>query len=93
MTVIIKKKKDKKNTMVLNVLFAVTSAAILLFLWNAPEETTSPLPKDDIHKNFHQIKNKKEAEKSCLSCHDTDKESPLSEEHPPKFRCLFCHKR
>jgi hypothetical protein len=68
-------------------------AGILVFLLNAPKETTSPLPHDEIHSRFHEISSKKEAEKSCLECHDQDKEAPLPGGHPPKFRCLFCHKR
>ena len=35
----------------------------------------------------------KEAEKFCGECHSDDGISPLSEQHPPKYRCLFCHKR
>jgi hypothetical protein len=76
-----------------NVLFVIVCAGILIFLLNAPEETTSPLPHDEIHNRFHEIEGKKEAEKYCLSCHDQDKEAPLPENHPPKYRCLFCHKR
>jgi hypothetical protein len=59
----------------------------------APKETTSPLPHDDIHNPFFAIESKKEAEKSCLSCHDQGQEAPLPDNHPPKYRCLFCHKR
>jgi hypothetical protein len=36
---------------------------------------------------------KKEAEKFCAECHAPDKVAPLPEDHPPKYRCLFCHKR
>jgi hypothetical protein len=28
-----------------------------------------------------------------MDCHDQNKEVPLPPKHPPKFRCLFCHKR
>lgn len=87
------KKKNSMKVLVINALFIALCAGILVFLFNAPEETTSPLPHDDTHNKFHQIKGKKEAEKSCLDCHDQDKEAPLPSEHPPKYRCLFCHKR
>jgi hypothetical protein len=36
---------------------------------------------------------KKEAEQFCESCHAPGKEAPLPDNHPPKYRCLFCHKR
>jgi hypothetical protein len=87
--------KRKKNAKLIigNILFVILCASILVFLLAAPKETTSPLPHDDIHSNFFTIKSKKEAEKSCLNCHDQDKEAPLPDGHPPKYRCLFCHKR
>lgn len=87
------KHKKSRKLLLGNSLFILILAAILVFLLNAPKETTSPLPHDDIHSRFHDIKGKKEAEKFCLACHDQDKESPLPEGHPPKYRCLFCHKR
>jgi hypothetical protein len=76
-----------------NILFVLVGAAILILLFSAPKETTSPLPHDDIHRRFHDIEDKKEAEKFCLDCHDQDKEAALPDGHPPKYRCLFCHKR
>ena len=82
-----------KKNLFLNFGFLLVGAAILIFLWNAPKETTTKLPHDEIHEPFHTIKSKKEAEKSCLSCHDIGGEAPLPEGHPPKYRCLFCHKR
>ena len=36
---------------------------------------------------------KKEAEQYCTECHGEDKMVPFPENHPPKYRCLFCHKR
>ena len=73
--------------------FIFICGAILVFLLNAPEETTSVLPTDEDHIKLHSIDGKKEAEKYCSSCHDTGKVAPLPEGHPPKYRCLFCHKR
>lgn len=81
-----------KKTTLLNILFLFAAAIILLVLSIAPEETTSHLPKDEIHLKFFPMK-KKEAEKYCIDCHAPDKASPLPEDHPPKYRCLFCHKR
>ena len=83
----------KNKIRFLNAVFVVSAAAILAFLLRAPEETTSKLPHDDIHEQFHAIESKKEAEKSCSTCHAEDGEAPLPADHPPKFRCLFCHKR
>ena len=85
--------KPKRTIWLLNIIFAVISIAILVFLLRAPDETTSFLPKNEIHNPFHLIKSKKEAEKTCLDCHGPSGDAPLLEGHPPKYRCLFCHKR
>lgn len=77
----------------LNTLFVAVCAGLLIFLYLAPEETTSPLPGDDLHEPFHQMESKKEADKLCLQCHSQDGEMPLPDTHPDPFRCLFCHKR
>ncbi|MFZ5773931.1 MAG: hypothetical protein ACOY3Z_00370 [Thermodesulfobacteriota bacterium] len=84
--------KTKKNTLLLNLLFAAVCGAILIFLLKAPPESTKKLPKDEIHQGFYGM-GKKEAEKQCERCHRPDGEAPLPEGHPPKYRCLFCHKR
>ena len=73
--------------------FAILCVGLLIFLYLAPEESTSPLPSDEIHQEFHQIKSKKEADKRCVECHSQDGEAPLPEDHPDPYRCLFCHKR
>lgn len=86
-------KQNSKKITYLNIAFVVVAAGIVLFLLNAPEETTSKLPMDENHKEFHAIKSKKEAEKFCSECHLDDGLSPLPDGHPPKYRCLFCHKR
>lgn len=79
--------------LVINVAFIIICAVILIFLLKAPKETTAPLPHDEIHNRFHAMKGKKEAEKFCLDCHGPEKKAPLPADHPPKHRCLFCHKR
>ncbi|PIE59116.1 MAG: hypothetical protein CSA32_05645 [Desulfobulbus propionicus] len=83
---------SKKKNSFLNLMFLAVSAALLFFLFRAPPETTAPLPLDDRHAPFQKM-GKKEAEKHCDSCHGENKVAPLSSEHPPKYRCLFCHKR
>lgn len=85
-------KYDKNKTWLYNSLFLLGGVGILLFLWNAPAETTKKLPKDDIHLNFHSLE-KKAAEKFCEECHNPNGEVPLPDHHPPKYRCLFCHKQ
>lgn len=84
--------KFRKSAFI-NILFLAVCAGILVFLLNAPEETTSPLPRDDQHIRLYAIEGKKEAEKYCGECHDKDRTAPLPDDHPPKYRCLFCHKR
>ncbi len=86
-------KENRKKIWVMNSIFALLCGGILVFLLNAPEETTSALPKDEDHIKLYSIEGKKEAEKFCAECHDADKIAPLPEGHPPKYRCLFCHKR
>lgn len=76
-----------------HILFVAACSAILYFLISAPAETTSKLPHDDNHEEFFAIKSKKAAEVSCVECHTDDGIAPLPEKHPPKYRCLFCHKR
>ena len=81
-----------KKTWLYNLLFVAICGGLLLFLWRAPEETTAKLPRDEKHDRFQRM-DKKEAEKLCEECHRPDGEAPLSAKHPPKERCLFCHKQ
>jgi hypothetical protein len=82
----------KHKHLLYNTLFVVGCAALLLFLLYAPPETTVPLPHDQNHERFMAM-DKKEAERYCENCHAPGKQAPLPETHPPKYRCLFCHKR
>lgn len=84
-------RKGQQRTLA-NILFIVLCVTILYVLLSAPKETTVKLPNDTQHARFHAMKNKKEAEKSCGECHSPNGQVPLSDKHPPKFRCLFCHK-
>ncbi|MBB5346523.1 hypothetical protein JWG42_02115 [Desulfoprunum benzoelyticum] len=85
--------KFTAKTTILNILFLLVGAAILLFLLKAPEETTSRLPMDDTHRKFQSGISKKAAEKQCGQCHGPGGEAQLPPDHPPPYRCLFCHKR
>ncbi|WP_136796715.1 MULTISPECIES: hypothetical protein [Desulfosediminicola] len=86
-------KFSKGKMIILNICFVVIGVFIVTFLLRAPKATTSTLPHDELHEEFFAIESKKEAEKNCVSCHVEGGSSPLSENHPPKYRCLFCHKR
>lgn len=77
-----------------DLLLLLGGVIILVVLWMAPEESTAPVPKDEDHARFYSIvkeQGKKAAEKFCLDCHN-DEGVPFSPDHPPKSRCLFCHK-
>ncbi len=86
------KQNKRKKLLLYNTIFVAACAAIFLVLWNAPPETTAHLPHDEDHERFMTMK-KKEAEKFCSECHAPEGDAPLPEDHPPKYRCLFCHKR
>jgi len=85
-------KTTKKYIFIYNLLFVIVCGGLFLFLWKAPEETTKYLPSDEDHIKFMKM-DKKEAEKFCDECHSPTGSFPLPEDHPPKYRCLFCHKR
>ena len=74
--------------------FIIVAGLIILFFMKAPPETTIFTPYDEEHKEFITIlkkEGKKATEKYCTECHG-DEAIPLSKDHPPKYRCLFCHK-
>jgi cytochrome c553 len=83
---------NKKKTRLLNLLFIASCSAILVFLLKAPPESTTKLPRDANHLQFYAME-KKAAEKHCGICHAPDGLAPLPKDHPPKYRCLFCHKK
>lgn len=80
------------KTLLYNIIFLAACGGIFLFLWNAPEESTKKIPHDADHEQFFAM-GKKEAEKYCEECHNPTGVLPLPPGHPPKNRCLFCHKR
>ena len=87
------KQLKTRKIMIYNLLFLLIGGAIVLFLWNAPKETTHRMPKDDNHLRFYSME-KKEAEKFCEECHNpAGQAGALPNGHPPKNRCLLCHKK
>ena len=67
---------------------------IVAFLWVAPEATTHRIPADETHLPYYEIvkkDGKKAAEKHCEECHN-EQDVVFPKDHPPKYRCLFCHK-
>ena len=77
-----------------DLLLLTIGVAIVAFLWVAPEATTTRFPVDDTHKPYNEIvkkDGKKAAEKHCGECHN-EQGVTFPKGHPPKFRCLFCHK-
>jgi hypothetical protein len=83
----------KQHIGLLNIAFIAIGGAILIFLLRAPGETTPKLPKNQDHMRFFSIESKKEAEMFCSECHSPGKQAPLPIDHPPPYRCLFCHKK
>jgi hypothetical protein len=78
-----------------DVLFILLVPAVVLCLWLlTTKQTTVRIPVDETHQEAlgaYRAEGKKAAEKVCRTCH-TDDQIPLSENHPPKYRCMFCHK-
>lgn len=77
-----------------DILVLLGGLVIVAILWLAPDETTRHIPKDDTHQKYYDIAQKdgkKAAEKFCQECHN-DEQVKFPADHPPKFRCLLCHK-
>lgn len=75
-------------------LLVLLALGIVAVLWAAPEESTRKTPFDATHEKFYSMvkqEGKKTAEKFCEECHN-QQQLPLPEGHPPKARCLLCHK-
>ena len=74
---------------------AIMIVVLLVFILVSGKEKTRKVPYDAVHRPFYEVMkktgSKKETEKGCESCHN-DKVVPFPKNHPPKNRCLFCHK-
>ncbi len=79
-----------------DLLFVVFAAAVLaVVILVSGKETTKKVPHDAAHRATYEVLEKsgsrREAERGCERCHN-EKMNPLPANHPPKDRCLFCHK-
>ena len=77
-----------------DILLLLGAVVIIAVLWMAPAETTKRVPKNDIHQRMYDTFNtqgKKAAGELCQECHNDDG-VPFPKDHPPKPRCLLCHK-
>ena len=78
-----------------DILFIALIPLVVLCLWLlTTEQTTLRIPLNDDHYESletYRTDGKKAAEQVCRNCHG-DENLPLSEDHPPKYRCMFCHK-
>ncbi len=79
-----------------DLLFLVFVAAVLVVvILISGKETTKKVPFDATHRATYAVLEKtgsrKEAERGCENCHNA-RMNPLPANHPPKDRCLFCHK-
>jgi len=78
-----------------DILFIILIPLVVLCLWLlTTEQTTVRIPLNDDHYESletYRTDGKKAAEQVCRTCHG-DEGLPLSEIHPPKYRCMFCHK-
>jgi hypothetical protein len=78
-----------------DIAFIILIPVVLLCLWLlTTEPTTLRIPMDNEHSESlqaYRAAGKKAAEHVCRSCHG-DEGIPLSESHPPEYRCMFCHK-
>jgi hypothetical protein len=72
---------------------AVIVLSLVFFL--SGKETTRKVPRDEAHRAAYGVLektgSKREAEKTCEECHN-GRQIPLPKGHPPKNRCLLCHK-
>ncbi|MDD2318463.1 MAG: cytochrome C [Geobacteraceae bacterium] len=74
---------------------ALIGAVLAVVLSISGEEKTKKVPFDESHQPAYETLRKTgskiETEKGCEDCHN-QATRPLPAAHPPKNRCLFCHK-
>ncbi len=84
----------KKRSRVIDIVLIAAGVILVLVLWQAPPVSTARMPYDDTHREFYDLvrtEGKKAAEARCETCHNAEM-VPFPPDHPPKYRCLLCHK-
>lgn len=79
-----------------DLMFLALVGAVLAFVFLiSGKETTKQVPFDEAHRPMYEIVrssgSRVKAEQGCEGCHTAAK-IPLPTGHPPKNRCLLCHK-
>ena len=69
-----------------NFVFAAVIIFVVTLLYTLSLDEYIPLPHDEEHIDLND-------EKECMTCHGEDGGTPLSKDHPPKYRCLKCHEK
>jgi hypothetical protein len=67
-------------------LYLAFVAAVLAFFFAISGTKAPRIPADPQHPAGA-------LETECVACHGAYKDHPLPEKHPPKEKCLSCHKR
>lgn len=84
-------KISRKDVLFLVIICAVLAVVILI----SGKETTKKVPYDELHRPAYEVfaksGSKREAEQGCEACHN-DQQVRFPADHPPKNRCLLCHK-
>lgn len=84
-------KIDKRDWLFIGMIVVV----LAIFIGLTGKEKTKKVPLDDRHKPFYETyaktHSKREAEKGCETCHN-ENGVKFPPNHPPKNRCLLCHK-
>lgn len=75
-----RRRKALKN----NLAFAAAVVVILSALFLLPKDRAQDIPDDEVHAGLG-------FDAQCLQCHSPGGLAPLSDEHPPKGKCLECH--
>ena len=84
--------RKKRKIWLLNLLFLLVGAGILFLLWLAPPAST-PVIAIVVEVCRLLSGSSCAAELECLARDGPEMSNPLPKQHPPPYRCLFCHRR
>ncbi len=65
--------------------FVIFVLVVVGLLYSISGKKFPRIPDDPRHRGIA-------SEEACMGCHGQGKESPLKQNHPPKFECFKCHK-